>query len=472
MQLMNIRYKTVNDFYMEDFPIVIIDWIKNTEDLRYRMDIVEVEFNGYSVYRDGDKELTIVEYKETNTIAALHKDKDLYGTEFILSIVFKPDSHELFIRMTNSKSTEEGKYMSKFRKPDIIDELIDLKILDMDYDIEMLYEPHTVAEGKTNEFLSVLNRSCKFTLPVIYVALGPYSCYALNPDKLADTYAGMAHVFVQESKECFKELISNTESYVPKNGEVAIYYPSRKLNEAHFEFNKYDEESMNNAISKAMSYFYHHQSFGPDTTYEDIASKAIAIRNNNLKKENREVYEENRRVAKENKDIVDTFDYDLKKSDEEMEKIRKRMKELEVENEILKRRIESIDSVPLLYYGEEKELYAGEIKELLIDVLSNVTLNEGSRRKDIISDLLKANVIKPTIKDRHNKLKAAFNDYRDLNTDLRNELEELGFEISSEGKHHKLTYYGDSRYQTTLAKTSSDYRSGMNAVSVIIKNMM
>ena len=74
MQLMNIRYKTVNDFYMEDFPIVIIDWIKNTEDLRYRMDIVEEEFNGYSVYRDGDKELTIVEYKETNTIAALHKD--------------------------------------------------------------------------------------------------------------------------------------------------------------------------------------------------------------------------------------------------------------------------------------------------------------------------------------------------------------------------------------------------------------
>ena len=40
---------------MEDFPIIIIDWIKNTEDLRYRMDIVEEEFNGYSVYKDGDK---------------------------------------------------------------------------------------------------------------------------------------------------------------------------------------------------------------------------------------------------------------------------------------------------------------------------------------------------------------------------------------------------------------------------------
>ena len=469
---MNIRYKTVNDFYMEDFPIVIIDWIRNTEDLRYRMDIVEEEFNGYSVYRDGDKELTIVEYKETNTIAALHKDKDLYGTEFILSIVFKPVSHELFIRMTNSKSTEEGKYMSKFRKPDIIDELVDLKILDMDYDIEMLYEPHIVSEAKTGEFLSVLNRSCKFTLPVIYVALGPYSCYALNPEELAEKYSGMAHVFVQDDKECFPELISGTKGYVPKNGEVAIYYPAVNLKEAHFEFNKYDEESMKRAISKAICFFYHHQNFGPNSTYEDIASTAVSIRNSNLKKENMEVYEENKRVVKENREIIDTFDYDLKKSDEEMEKIRKRMRELEKENEILRNRLESIDNLPLLYYGNEKELYAGEIKEILVDILSGVSLNEGSRRKDIISDLLKANVIKPTIKDRHNRLKAAFNDYRDLNTDLRNELEELGFEISSEGKHHKLTYYGDSRYQTTLAKTSSDYRSGMNAVSVIIKNMM
>lgn len=52
MQLMNIRYKTVQDFYLEEFPGVIIDWVKNTDDLRYRMYFDEVEFNGYSVYRD------------------------------------------------------------------------------------------------------------------------------------------------------------------------------------------------------------------------------------------------------------------------------------------------------------------------------------------------------------------------------------------------------------------------------------
>ena len=55
---------------------------------------------------------------------------------------------------------------------------------------------------------------------------------------------------------------------------------------------------------------------------------------------------------------------------------------------------------------------------------------------------------------------------------LRQELKELGFVITEEGKHYRLTYYGDDRYQITLAKTGSDWREGKNAASVIISMMM
>lgn len=208
------------------------------------------------------------------------------------------------------------------------------------------------------------------------------------------------------------------------------------------------------------------------TTYEEIAAKAVSIRNSDLRQENSKVYEENARVNKENREIVDTFDYDLKKSEEEMEKIKRRMRELEVENEILRKRVETTDNAPLLYYGHEKELYPGEIKELLIDILSSLTFPSGSRREHVVTDLLNANVIRPTIKDRHTKIKAAFNDYRELTAETRSKLEEMGFGITSDGKHHKIVYHGDSRYQISLSKTSSDYRSGMNAVSYITKNMM
>ena len=472
MQLMNIRYKTVEDFYEDEFPGVIIDWVLNTNDLRYRMNFEEVDFTGHQIYTDGHKELTIVEYKEANTIAALHKDSDALGVEWLLSIVFKPNSHELFIRMSNSKSTEDGKFMSNFRKPDIIDELVDLKILDMDYDIEMSYKPHDVKKSETQEFLSVINRTAKFTLPVIYLALGPYNTYGADPDKLANIYAGMAHVFVQEHKNCFDELINGTDKYIPKNGEIAIYFSNENLKEVHLAYNKYDEKSMEKAISKSIHFFYHNQNFGPLTTYEEIASAAISIRNHKLKEENTEVYKENARVEKENSDIVNTFDYDLKKSDEEIEKLKKKVNELEIENQILRKRVESSESAPLLFYGLENELYTGEIKEILMNILENVNVNEGSRRQHIINDLLKANVIKPTIKDRHASLKQTLSEYREMTPDIRKGLEELGFSISSDGKHHKLVYRGDNRYQITIPKTSSDYRSGLNAATYIIKNMM
>jgi len=39
-------------------------------------------------------------------------------------------------------------------------------------------------------------------------------------------------------------------------------------------------------------------------------------------------------------------------------------------------------------------------------------------------------------------------------------------------KHYRLTYYGDGRYKTTIAKTGSDWREGKNIASVILKSMM
>lgn len=55
---------------------------------------------------------------------------------------------------------------------------------------------------------------------------------------------------------------------------------------------------------------------------------------------------------------------------------------------------------------------------------------------------------------------------------MRQLLTELGFVISEEGKHYKLTYYGDGRYWTTIAKSPSDNRTGTNVALTIIKNML
>ena len=55
---------------------------------------------------------------------------------------------------------------------------------------------------------------------------------------------------------------------------------------------------------------------------------------------------------------------------------------------------------------------------------------------------------------------------------LRQGLADIGFTITEDGKHYKLTYYGDSRYWTALSKTPSDTREGKNAASIIINGML
>ena len=55
---------------------------------------------------------------------------------------------------------------------------------------------------------------------------------------------------------------------------------------------------------------------------------------------------------------------------------------------------------------------------------------------------------------------------------LRQELKDLGFEITEDGKHYKLTYYNDERYTIIFGKTPSDVRSGKNNAQTVIKMVL
>ena len=58
--------------------------------------------------------------------------------------------------------------------------------------------------------------------------------------------------------------------------------------------------------------------------------------------------------------------------------------------------------------------------------------------------------------------------YHELSDYLENQIKELGFEVSEEGKHYKITYYGDGRYQTTVSKTPGDNRTGKNSAQTMM----
>ena len=171
----------------------------------------------------------------------------------------------------------------------------------------------------------------------------------------------------------------------------------------------------------------------------------------------------------------------LKQFDDEMSELQARIQELTranealvYENQGLRAKLDSIDHVPVLYMGDEFEFYPGEIKELILSVLEDAIPNlfQGSRRMDLVKDIIQNNNYLRVSKDKAAEIKKMLGTYTGVPARLKQDLEAFGFTITGDGKHYKLVFHGDGRYVFTLAKTPSDVRAGRNDAQEIIRRVL
>ena len=167
--------------------------------------------------------------------------------------------------------------------------------------------------------------------------------------------------------------------------------------------------------------------------------------------------------------FIETFDSDN-------QNLKRRNDELTCENNFLQQQLfkqNDAQDNPLLFEGGEEDFYPDEIREMVLDAVWEKFNNTkaGSRRCDVYKGILERNHYRKLTKQRADEIKKLLNDYRTMGAPLRSTLKDLGFTITEDGKHYRLTYYGDERYKTTLSKTGSDFREGKNQAAHIIKTM-
>ena len=88
---------------------------------------------------------------------------------------------------------------------------------------------------------------------------------------------------------------------------------------------------------------------------------------------------------------------------------------------------------------------------------------------DVVKDIIGANDYKKQSVAKAEEVKRILRNYNGMTSRLRQDLIDLGFVITEDGKHYKITYYGDGRYHTVFAKTPSDDRSGKNNAQTVIR---
>lgn len=169
-----------------------------------------------------------------------------------------------------------------------------------------------------------------------------------------------------------------------------------------------------------------------------------------------------------------------------------RMEELEVENEVLKEENETLsarleefrgagDEKPrrgeaVICRGQEHDLYPGEVREIVLDVLRRAAeeSRQGSRRGDVLRDIVAQNGFQDEPRRRAQGIKTAVKSYSGMTSAVKKKLHDLGIDPDPKvSKHIKVTYYGDQRYTAAMTSSGSDSRcGGKNLASDLIQRFL
>lgn len=494
---------SINDkMSRDDFIKLVIEWNQNSP---HKENVIpNLEWNGERNIRFGDEYLwlDIEEYRNKSIIAVRYEKCEADGVVWDSDFIMNFKEKKMSIHLNRVYTEDAAIDNTSFSTPHFITLLVERGYLKDDGDLPVQNTPHLINENNLDIVVNVIKGIKKYRLPVVYISRTFHDENPVDIYRLASRLKGVAHVLVQESTQTnprLKELCDAANEYY---GAIGIYYPNQTLGHKKYFYRSADgyDSFLQEKITHYVIRFSSEQMV--DTLYtwygvnnallmdrlksnraEKIAAetaqkKAEAEKSSMIESLNEEeqrirtqAYEQGLAEANE---LIEKFDEEMLRLQQQVEDLTKANEALQFENQGLRAKLNSNDSIPVLYMGDEFEFYPGEIKDLLLSVLaeSKANLFPESRRLDVVEDILNNNNYMRISEKRAEDIKRLLKNYSGMSAKLRQSLLDFGFKITEDGKHYKLAYYGDGRYSTTFAKTPSDSRSGKNISQLIIRNML
>ena len=271
-----------------------------------------------------------------------------------------------------------------------------------------------------------------------------------------------------------KAVVTNngTLALAGKDGAIGIYYQSDVMKHKRFlNYEYFDPTITRQNIVKEIINFTNQQSIDPLYTWDGVLTSLLRDRFESQKTKRTKA----ERTKEETEELLDSFSNDFDALTEENGRLRSNISDLEQELACYKNFFNSKEDSDSSFIssGSEEEFFQGEKKAFVLSVLSDSLQNiqDGTRKKDIIQDIIQQNGSENILNHKRDQIKRLLTNYSGLNGKLKQELKQLGFTVTEEGKHYKLTYFDDNRYTITMAKTPSDGRAGKNNVSEINKKV-
>ena len=456
------KFPVNNSLTEDEFIRMVIKWNQGSP-----YDKIEgIEWNGQfqELYWEAEHiSLELQRIEEEGIIASRLQKEDQYGiwtTDFILNL--ENQYMAVSVALVTTELTTD--FSPTYLPPYFVKQVIYRGYAGWDSGLAVSQKPHSIVECE--ELMTKMARKeVRMMLPVVYITENKETY--LDITDLAFRLQGVAHVVYEPNEYVRSEQIM-VDELQNLSGKIIIFYPSshKKIGVINYSGTENNSEWARNRIINDVYNYVNKRIRVSIDTWEGIINEQLHL-------QNLELIKGKISVEKENDSLYEEFGEQLKKMEDINEKLNNENQKLKAEIQGLRMKYSDKCQLPVLVSGEEKDFYDGEIREIILEILDEYRKNcrEGSRRECVITDILESNEYLHLPEKRKQTLKKALKGYRTMNGSLKSELESLGIEITSDGKHYKWSYFGDNRYVATVSKTSSDVRAGMNMASTIEKLM-
>ncbi len=424
----------------------------------------EIPANG-QIEVDSDQDQVKVATASTDaySIGGLRYRKTEDFLEWTTSIVSLrlPDKHLLSIQVVCEALSTAGR-LPPPRKPYFIRQALEVLGGGSDGQIPVTDKPFHLDEGEETIAAALITGTAGNSLPIVYVSAPFHGSSLVEPGGLAKFVGGMAHVVVEPSRRFASQLRTLTDGRNVFGGTVGVYWPKTNAKKSYYFDGQFrDSRALQLEIAKDIRIALSNRRLQTRCTWAHLTEVVARKKLEQLQTEGSTGLD----------DYIKAFDAELAAKQSRLEEAEAEIARLS--SELRKAAGSARGGGRLLRAGTEQDLYPSETEDIIHEALSNAQRNAypNGRKVHVLSDLLAANPIASTKQQLADEVKAILRDYKDMDARKRGALEELGFEISEEGKHYKAVFRGDGRYTFSISKTSSDHRAGLNLASDINKTL-
>lgn len=421
------------------------------------------EWDGKSISFRWVDENKDFEVSSLDNITAIKFTKTDSGVIWSTEFIFNSNLKRIGIYLSRSATENTVYFQTSFKAPYFLKLLYRRGYLSSDNGLDISDSPIGIFPVDKNLHIlkELINENTDaYRLPIVYLTLDWQSNrYLVDPKRLARRLLGSAHILIEKSNQVSRELKDICNGNNVYNGGVEIFFPAQSADpKRYIPYDNVNQDRVMDNIIKTIHRYMNQQKRERLDTWEGIQMLQLKRKMERLSEEKRSI-ESSLESDKEWEELALELDQQVKNLTEQVES-------LQGENANLRAWTDSIGDRPLLFMGDEAEFYKGEIREFILRLIEQ-TINSSEDKKDkrkrkidVLQSVLEANDYEHIQEQRISQLKNLFKDYRTLTRKVRTALIDVGFKITDEGKHYKLTYYDDDRYVLSMPKTSSDCRAG------------